>query len=109
MRKLFDEHDDGLFVQEDAGVFWDARERGLCQSGHLQDHSAVTCIWARGKCKAGRENEPVCAGSRTGQLRAAEGMREGQDKGMQNRAARWELADLWRVNAVVLMVTPCPE
>ena len=57
MRKLFDEHDDGLFVQEDAGVFWDARERGLCQSGHLQDHSAVTCIWAGGKCKAGRENK----------------------------------------------------
>ena len=57
----------------------------------------------------GKQNEPVCAGGRTGQLRAAEGMREGQDKRMQNRAARWELADLRRVNAVVLMVIPCPE
>ena len=42
----------------------------------------------------GKQNELACAGGRTGQLRAAEGMREGQDKGMQNRAARWELTDL---------------
>ena len=38
----------------------------------------------------GKQNEPACAGGRTGQLRAAEGMREGQDKCMQNRAARWD-------------------